>query len=681
MKKKWLSLALALTMGLSLLVVPAAAADAVVVKSLEKQYDDAHIWSDGLLALERFDGFDSAHSGWTYMDRNGERISEEFFSGAGDFSDGLATVYVAQKGYGYIDKTGKMVIEPQFKYAGQFHDGLARVQDNETEKWGIIDKSGNVVVPLTYGRNNNGPYVHEPSDGLILAYDEPNGYWGYFDAKGSIAIPFQYAYAYDFQAGYAKVKLGQKETFINKAGQDILGDHYEYVEQLTVEGEPVALFSVRDTAATGQNDYYLLDGSGQVVAGPYDSFGRGGFDKGFVSGLMAVTKYDGSNYLHGYINTAGQEVIPCGQFRAINSSSINAFVDGYALVNTQDGTRAIINTSGQITATLGQDLKYNAEKWSDGFLAVSSDESGKTRWGFLNAYGRQVVPCKYASVQAFSGGVARVQDFAGKWGLVNAAGQEIVPCKYTSISDFYNGVAVVSVVDHKGSLGNVYGYGLINTAGQEILPCKYEEGISIDGDSVNALTNALVKDTSEVCAVLANLDTGCYDFIRINTDYVAPTTPVIPTQPGTPAQPAANTAYTSTQTVLVDGKAVEFQCYALKDANGNLTNYIKLRDMASILNGTSVQFQVGWNGAVNIETGKAYTPNGSEMSTPFSGDRAYENATAPTNINGSQAALEAIVLKDDAGGAYTYYKLRDLGAALNFKVDWSAEKGIFIETK
>ena len=90
---------------------------------------------------------------------------------------------------------------------------------------------------------------------------------------------------------------------------------------------------------------------------------------------------------------------------------------------------------------------------------------------------------------------------------------------------------------------------------------------------------------------------------------------------------------------------------------------------------------MGWDGAVNIETGKPYTANGSEMKTPFSGDQAYEAAAAPTNVNGQTAALEAIVLKDDAGGAYTYYKLRDLGKALGFRVDWSAEKGIFLETK
>lgn len=147
-----------------------------------------------------------------------------------------------------------------------------------------------------------------------------------------------------------------------------------------------------------------------------------------------------------------------------------------------------------------------------------------------------------------------------------------------------------------------------------------------------------------------------------------------------PVSAAGGTAYASTQTVLVDGAAVVFQAYALKDASGNDTNYVKLRDVAQVLNGTAVQFEVGWNGAVNIETGKSYTANGSEMKTPFAGDRAYSPATAPTSINGAVAALEAIVLVDDNGGAYTYYKLRDLGAALGFQVDWTAEKGIFIET-
>ena len=145
--------------------------------------------------------------------------------------------------------------------------------------------------------------------------------------------------------------------------------------------------------------------------------------------------------------------------------------------------------------------------------------------------------------------------------------------------------------------------------------------------------------------------------------------------------PAPSLAYPSTQNVSVDGVPIPFQFYALKDQSGNDTNYIKLRDLAYVLNGTAAQFSVGWDGAVNIETGKAYTPNNSEMSTPFSGQRTYTPATAQTKINAKAADLDAIVLTDDNAGAYTYYKLRDLGNALGFRVDWSAEKGVYIETK
>lgn len=49
-------------------------------------------------------------------------------------------------------------------------------------------------------------------------------------------------------------------------------------------------------------------------------------------------------------------------------------------------------------------------------------------------------------------------------------------------------------------------------------------------------------------------------------------------------------------------------------------------------------------------------------------------------VNGADVSLDAIVLTDDNGGAYTYFKLRDLGAALGFKVDWTGERGVFIET-
>ncbi len=140
-------------------------------------------------------------------------------------------------------------------------------------------------------------------------------------------------------------------------------------------------------------------------------------------------------------------------------------------------------------------------------------------------------------------------------------------------------------------------------------------------------------------------------------------------------------AYASTQTISVDGWRVEFQAYALKDEKGNDTNYIKLRDLASILDVTQARFEVRWDGAVNILTDLPYTPNGSEMKTPVAGNRTYEEDTTVTRIDGQPVELSTILLKDDKGNGYTYYKLRDLGDALGFTVGWSAGRGIYIETE
>lgn len=146
------------------------------------------------------------------------------------------------------------------------------------------------------------------------------------------------------------------------------------------------------------------------------------------------------------------------------------------------------------------------------------------------------------------------------------------------------------------------------------------------------------------------------------------------------AHAVGGTAYASTQAVEVDGKKIEFQMYALRDANGNATNYVKLRDVAHVLNGTPAQFSVGWDGSIRVTTGQPYADTGAEMTTPYSGNRAYRTGSGAVLVDGKPASLEAIVLTDDKGGDYTYFKLRDLGTALGFTVDWSAQRGVIVST-
>ena len=141
------------------------------------------------------------------------------------------------------------------------------------------------------------------------------------------------------------------------------------------------------------------------------------------------------------------------------------------------------------------------------------------------------------------------------------------------------------------------------------------------------------------------------------------------------------TALAATQAVLVDGTPYTFYAYALYEENVGLTNYVKLRDVAILLSGTGAQFQVDWKeGAILLTSGEDYTAVGGELEEIFVGDQPYVAGASQVLLDGEPLQLEAITLVDARGGNHTYFKLRDLGRALNFNVGWSAQKGVYLES-
>lgn len=123
------------------------------------------------------------------------------------------------------------------------------------------------------------------------------------------------------------------------------------------------------------------------------------------------------------------------------------------------------------------------------------------------------------------------------------------------------------------------------------------------------------------------------------------------------------TAQVSTHRVVVDGKAAAPAVYEI---NGN--NYCKLRDIAQLLRGTAAQFEVAWNGAaqrIDLTDGAAYTAVGDELTALPAGERAAALTTASVYLDGLRLDLTAYNIEDN-----NYFKLRDLGAALDFGVTW-----------
>lgn len=152
------------------------------------------------------------------------------------------------------------------------------------------------------------------------------------------------------------------------------------------------------------------------------------------------------------------------------------------------------------------------------------------------------------------------------------------------------------------------------------------------------------------------------DLIAVTMHYgtasAQPQQPDKPAEPDKPSAlptvesiPATGTVYARTQKVNQDGTEVEFRCYAVKDAKGNESNYVRIRDLAMFLDGTKAQFNVGWDGSkISIIPNTAYELMGSEGNMPYSGDQHYKSVSdTPVNFNGNAVKLTSFQITDGTG--------------------------------
>lgn len=188
-----------------------------------------------------------------------------------------------------------------------------------------------------------------------------------------------------------------------------------------------------------------------------------------------------------------------------------------------------------------------------------------------------------------------------------------------------------------------------------------------DTDNVNEVT---VTDTTgkqvvirrDDCRTVFGLDSIRY---TITPNASASTAATLPQSTSVKIQP-------STHVVTVDGERVDPQGY-----NINGYNFYKLRDIAYILNGTDSQFNVTWDGANNrivLTDDAAYQEVGGEMTSSVSA--AIKNVSESDSIivlDGKTLSLTGYRINGN-----NYYKIRDVGSALGFSVDFDPETEIVL---
>jgi len=336
----------------------------------------------------------------------------------------------------------KTLVEPTLDYelVKGFREGLAAVRNNfDEKKWGFIDKTGKVVIPVELydGHTESSlpriQYIF--SEGLSAILKE--GKCGYMDQTGSIVISPEYEYASRFSEGLAGVRKDGKWGFIDKTGKAVIPFEYD-------------------------------------CANPYN-------EMLFSEGFAAVRK-DGK---FGYIDKTGEAVIPFG----LNYDFVDSFHEGRARVMTGNGVfiPKILRLENE-----------SYEEYSKRASTVLEEATKNDRWGFIDRTGMLQIPLEYSGCHLFSEGFAvSVKDdhicshidkmgntpfqvhfeivgsfHAGlasakkgsKWGFLGKNGEIVIPFSYDCVYYFSEGLAAVNINDNGG---------YIDKTGNVVIPLEY----------------------------------------------------------------------------------------------------------------------------------------------------------------------------------------------------------------
>ncbi len=292
--------------------------------------------------------------------------------------------------WGYIDRTGKVVIAPQFASAECFHEGMA-VVSNDSNLCGYIDESGNYKIKPQYKQAG---YFSEGLANVV----PPDGKPEYIDKDNTVKINLDCSAASAFTEDRAAVLHNNKWIFIDKDGNTVSKDSFDYVLP-------------------------------------------------FREGRAAVMKVssDGRARQWGYLDKSGSVAIPLQFARA------HDFFEGKAYVLDSSSHGFFINDKGDKLF----DVPYDeCGFFMNGACFVRKGDS----IGYIDESGKVIVPLAYKAAGLFAANrLANVSDSSGKWGYIDKAGKYVIAPAYEGASSFYGDVAFIlkdnkyGLIDDKGN--------------------------------------------------------------------------------------------------------------------------------------------------------------------------------------------------------------------------------------
>ncbi|HTF06455.1 MAG TPA: WG repeat-containing protein, partial [Bacteroidia bacterium] len=426
------------------------------------------------------------------------------------------SLFEARQGdkWGWIDKRGSVAIPFVFDSICTFGGPRQLRYVTVNGKMGVIDSSGNFILPPTY------QVIHSASGDSVFNV-ESNFKHGLISRSGSVLVPVQYEFLYNARAAGDSIYVAgtrEKHGLITQHGKqltpmkfDCVGSHWVCGTtvysiglmwgHVTTSGKmslPVYRTEVlAEAALTPCPDdtvfYDLHEGLALVAITKTGKWGYMRADRSWAiepvydeanhfSENCAVVMKDGVWF---YIDTSGQKLFG-------NYADASPFHDGVAFVNS----KILIDKTGKEIARSRTPI-FSYEQHSHFFrVDARSDDFADGEWGLMNLRGVLIVdPHLYHDYGTPSDGMIAVckkvdddeeinSSHDHIWGFVDTTGREMIPCKYSDLffmSHFSSGLAPVS---ENGK------YGYIGKNGNTVIPFMYESA----GNFHNGLARVWMND-------------------------------------------------------------------------------------------------------------------------------------------------------------------------------------------
>lgn len=438
--------------------------------------------------------------GWYYSDGRDAAFlnlsGETVLRGCYDFFsiknyEGKSIIIAHKNGENYSGKehvyneSGRLIIDHYYDDIS-IEDGLIKVREGDwhSKKEGLYDFDGNVIIPVDYDE------VWSYSGGFFNLKKGEKWTAVRFDGERISSWP------------YSIYRKPTNHCILFSDGNRSLLYNTVTNQQCFIQCENVDFFP-DGHGHDDENGYIKIYKNGKYgLVGPmpqcrlicdciYDSI------KDFVNGYACVEQ----NHRFGAIDMSGRLIIPCkygmdfcfskdGYAAVFNYWKNN---DGYLIPNdiidtndksvlgfhpyiditwyseytrdthpvisarTKDHKCCIIDFNGTL---LGQyDVNFNILSFGDvdGYF-VANKENGVAKCGWVNRYGKEIIPCKYERV-TYADTHLLWCNLYGKNALFSDEGKQLTGFVYEEVEAFHNGFAIAK---------KATGYGILSSSGREV---------------------------------------------------------------------------------------------------------------------------------------------------------------------------------------------------------------------